>query len=126
MPLLLSRDDVASVLTMLDCLQAVETAFGELARGNAIMPQRSVIKVEDHKGLFLGIEIIDSQATKRPVVNRTFKMVTECEDRGLLIGGGIPTGGVGTNTVRLCPPLVIAEEQVNTALNILKDVLSKI
>ena len=72
------------------------------------------------------MEIIESSATRRPEVDRTFKMVTECEDRGLLIGGGIPTGGLGTNTVRLCPPLVIAEEQVNTAIDILEDVLSNI
>ncbi len=55
MTLLLSRKDVASVLTMKDCLAAVETAFGELARGKANMPQRAVIKIEDHKGLFLGM-----------------------------------------------------------------------
>ena len=55
MTLLLSRKDVASVLTMEDCLAAVETAFGELARGKANMPQRTVIKIEDHKGLFLGM-----------------------------------------------------------------------
>lgn len=55
MALLLSRKDVASVLTMPDCLAAVETAFAELARGNALMPQRAVIRIADHKGLFLGM-----------------------------------------------------------------------
>jgi ornithine cyclodeaminase/alanine dehydrogenase len=55
MPLLLSKKDVASILTMEDCLSAVENAFGELARGNADMPQRAVIRVADHKGLFLGM-----------------------------------------------------------------------
>jgi ornithine cyclodeaminase/alanine dehydrogenase len=55
MTILLSRDDVASVLTMEDCLAAVENAFGELARGKAVMPQRAVIKVEEHGGLFLGM-----------------------------------------------------------------------
>jgi ornithine cyclodeaminase/alanine dehydrogenase len=55
MTLLLSKDDVASVLTMEDCLAAVENAFGELARGAAVMPQRSVIKVEGQGGLFLGM-----------------------------------------------------------------------
>jgi alanine dehydrogenase len=55
MPLLLSKDDVASVLTMKDCIDTVESAFAELARGNAIMPQRAVIRVADHKGLFLGM-----------------------------------------------------------------------
>ena len=55
MPLLLSRNDVISLLTMEDCLAAVENAFGELARGAAAMPQRAVIKVAEHKGLFLGM-----------------------------------------------------------------------
>jgi 4-aminobutyrate aminotransferase-like enzyme len=78
------------------------------------------------KGLFLGMEIIESRASKRPDPARTLKLVTECEDRGLLLGGGIPTGGLGTNTIRLCPPLVITEKQVATAIDILEDVLSKI
>ena len=55
MALLLSRKDVESVLTMDDCLAAVETAFGELARGAADMPQRAVIRVASHKGLFLSM-----------------------------------------------------------------------
>ncbi len=55
MPLLLSRKDVESVLTMKDCLAAVEKAFAELARGNAVMPQRSVIRVAEHKGVFLAM-----------------------------------------------------------------------
>ena len=78
------------------------------------------------KGLFLGIEIIESKASKRPDPDRALKLVTECEDRGLLLGGGIPTGGLGTNTIRLCPPLVITEEQVTIALDILAGVLSQI
>ena len=78
------------------------------------------------KGLFLGLEIIESRASQKPDADRALKMVTECEDQGLLLGGGIPTGGLGTNTIRLCPPLVITKEQVGAALNILEDSLSKI
>lgn len=55
MTLLLSQKDVQSVLTMEDCLSAVETAFAELARGKAIMPQRSVIRIAEQKGIFLGM-----------------------------------------------------------------------
>jgi len=40
MTLLLSRDDVAQVLTMTDCIDAVEQAFGELAAGTAELPLR--------------------------------------------------------------------------------------
>lgn len=78
------------------------------------------------KGLFLGVEIIESRSSRLPDPDRTLKLVTECEDQGLLLGGGIPTGGLGTNTIRLCPPLVITEEQVGSAIDILEDVLSKI
>jgi len=77
-------------------------------------------------GLFLGLEIIESTVSRRPDPERALKLVTECEDRGLLLGGGIPTGGLGTNTVRLCPPLVITEEQVITAIDIIEDVFTKI
>lgn len=55
MALLLSKKDVESVLTMEDCLSAVERAFAELARGKTIMPQRAVIPVSEHKGIFLGM-----------------------------------------------------------------------
>ncbi len=55
MPLMLSRNDVDSVLSMDACIAAVETAFGELTRGNADMPQRAVIRLPEHKGLFLGM-----------------------------------------------------------------------
>jgi 4-aminobutyrate aminotransferase-like enzyme len=78
------------------------------------------------EGLFLGIEIIESKAGKQPAPDRALKLVTECENHGLLLGGGIPTGGLGTNTIRLCPPLVITEKQVATALDIIEDALSRI
>ena len=78
------------------------------------------------KGLFLGMEIVESRVNKRPDPESTLKLVTECENQGLLLGGGIPTGGLGTNTVRLCPPLVILEDQVGIAIDIIEDVLSKI
>lgn len=55
MTLLLSRKDVMSVLTMTDCLEAVEGAFAALARGQAVMPQRAVIRVADPGGVFLAM-----------------------------------------------------------------------
>lgn len=55
MALLLSRKDVEAVLTMEECLKAVEGAFGELARGKAIMPQRALIGIAEHQGVFLGM-----------------------------------------------------------------------
>ena len=77
-------------------------------------------------GLFLGIEVVESKESKRPDIDRAAKLVARCEDKGLLLGGGISIGGLGINTIRLCPPLVITEEQIATALNIMEDVLPEI
>lgn len=51
--ILLSRKDIEKLLTMADCMDAVEKAFVDLAAGGAIMPQRTPIVVEEHAGLAL-------------------------------------------------------------------------
>ncbi len=48
--LFLSDDDVASVLSMAEAIDAVEKAFGEYAQGSAKMPQRSTIMLDRHGG----------------------------------------------------------------------------
>ena len=55
MTLLLSRQDVQSLLTMQDAIPIVEEAFRQLALGNVIMPQRTVIRVAQHGGMVLGM-----------------------------------------------------------------------
>ncbi len=55
MSLLLSRKDVESVLTMKDAIAAVEEGFRQLALGNVVMPQRTVIRITEHHGLHLGM-----------------------------------------------------------------------
>ena len=55
MTLLLSRNDVARLLTMKDAIAAVEEAFCQLARGNVTMPQRTAIRVAAHGGTHLGM-----------------------------------------------------------------------
>ena len=55
MPLLLTRKDVETVLTMKDAIAAVEEGFRQLALGNVIMPQRTVIRIPDYHGLHLAM-----------------------------------------------------------------------
>ena len=47
MPLLLTRRDVESVLTMKEAIAAVEEGLTRLALGRAIMPQRTAIRMVD-------------------------------------------------------------------------------
>jgi alanine dehydrogenase len=44
MPLLLDRNTVASLLSMPECIEAVEKAFAELAAGTAVLPLRNAIR----------------------------------------------------------------------------------
>jgi len=53
MPLLLSKDDVAKVLQMPDCMDVVEKAFAELAMGTAVLPLRTPITPPDGLSLYM-------------------------------------------------------------------------
>lgn len=53
MTLILNRKDVIAVLDMKDCMQAVEKAFVELARGTAVLPLRTAISPPDGLSLYM-------------------------------------------------------------------------
>jgi ornithine cyclodeaminase/alanine dehydrogenase-like protein (mu-crystallin family) len=55
--LLLSRDEVASLLTMSDALQAVEQGFALLSRGDVVMPQRVLTRIPSHGGTHLSMPV---------------------------------------------------------------------
>jgi ornithine cyclodeaminase/alanine dehydrogenase len=55
MPLLLTRKDVETVLTMKDAIAAVEEGLRQLALGKVMMPQRTAIRIPDFHGLHLGM-----------------------------------------------------------------------
>jgi len=53
MTLILNRNEVASVLTMKDCMTAVENAFRELSEGTAVLPLRTAITPPDGLSLYM-------------------------------------------------------------------------
>lgn len=53
MPLLLTKDDVAQVLQMADCMDVVEKAFAEMANGTAVLPLRTPITPPDGLSLYM-------------------------------------------------------------------------
>ena len=55
MPLLLTRRDVETVLTMKDAIAAVEEGFRQLAQDKVVMPQRAVIRIAPSNGLYLAM-----------------------------------------------------------------------
>jgi len=53
MTLILNRNEVASVLTMKDCISAVEQAFRELSEGTAVLPLRTAISPGEGLSLYM-------------------------------------------------------------------------
>ena len=56
-------------------------------------------------GLMIGIELVHDQKTRERAPKLRDDLIQLCFERGLLVLGA------GPNTVRLCPPLIITEEQ---------------
>jgi alanine dehydrogenase len=68
MTLILNKTDVASVLSMKDCMGAMETAFSELAGGTAVLPLRTAITPCDGLSLYMPAYLKNMQALACKVV----------------------------------------------------------
>jgi 4-aminobutyrate aminotransferase len=71
-------------------------------------------------GLMIGIEFVRDRATREPGAELVHDLVQRAFRRGLLILGA------GRSTLRLAPPLVIDEYDVDTALAMLDECLVEI
>jgi alanine dehydrogenase len=68
MTLILNKTDVASVLSMKDCMNAMETAFRELSDGTAVLPLRTAITPADGLSLYMPAYLKNMQALACKVV----------------------------------------------------------
>ena len=66
----------------------------------------------------IGVELVKSDGTPAPTAPS--QLVQGCFQKGLLLLR------CGESAIRLCPPLVITQEQAETALCIIEDALSEI
>ena len=71
-------------------------------------------------GLMIGIEIVRDQGTKERAPDLRDRLEKLAFERGLLILG------CGPNSIRLCPPLVISQNQADWALDTLEECLGVI
>lgn len=58
----------------------------------------------------IGIELVKDQVSKQRHPELRDKLIQMCFERGLLVLGA------GNNSIRLCPPLIITEDQANFAV----------
>jgi 4-aminobutyrate aminotransferase-like enzyme len=66
------------------------------------------------KGLMIGLELVKNK-DKTPAFEEASQISEICRENGLLIG----VGGVYGNVIRIQPPLVIDENQLEKALGVL-------
>lgn len=77
------------------------------------------------KGLLAGLELVKDRATKEPADEATaIKVVTACQERGLLIGRTNRSIDGFNNTLTLCPALVATRGVIDEIINTLDEALT--
>ena len=71
------------------------------------------------RGLFLGFELVNNRDTKEPATEEASRIVDMMRDRGILLS----TDGPHHNVIKIKPPLVLSEGDINTTLDSLHECL---
>ena len=72
------------------------------------------------RGLMIGIELVKDKTTREPAAALRNRVETLCFEKGLMILG------CGETSIRLCPPLIVTEDEAAVALDILEECLSQV
>jgi 4-aminobutyrate aminotransferase len=86
----------------------------------ALMDKHPLIGDVRGRGLMVGVELVRDRATKERADRERNAVVTAAFRRGLLVLGA------GKNSIRFSPPLVLTEEQADTAVRIFDEALSDV
>ncbi len=117
---------IASALATIDVLEreaianAAKVGAQILARLEGWRKTHPLVGDVRGRGLMIGLELVKDKATREPVTALRNKVEELAFEHGLMILG------CGETTIRLCPPLVVKEEEATVALDILEDVLSEV
>jgi 4-aminobutyrate aminotransferase len=68
-------------------------------------------------GLMVGLELVVERERKEKAPQWRDDVIQACFEKGLLLLG------CGENTLRFCPPLIVGEQEVDTCVSILDEVL---
>ena len=74
------------------------------------------------RGVLLGIELVEDRATREPANEMCREAVRQCESRGLLVQAR--GSHARTNVIRLVPPMVCTDAEIDEGLAILDDVFA--
>lgn len=88
---------------------------------NEMMGEFDAIGEIRGRGVLYGVELVNDRKTRAPANELAKEVVRICEDRGLLVQGRGSHGRL--NVIRLVPPMVSTDREVNEGLGILRDAL---
>jgi 4-aminobutyrate aminotransferase-like enzyme/Ser/Thr protein kinase RdoA (MazF antagonist) len=103
-------------------LQAHALTVGEyFMRGlRGLAEQHPIIGDVRGAGLFIGVELVRDRQTLEPATEAAGRIVNAMRDRGVLLS----TDGPFENVLKIKPPMVLTEDDVDMALRCLDDVLA--
>ena len=117
---------LAAALATMDVLE--REGIANAARVGGLMLERLKGWKEKHpmvgdvrgRGLMIGIELVKDKQTREPATALRNRVETLAFERGLMILG------CGETSIRLCPPLIVREEEAMVALDILEEALTEV
>jgi len=115
---------IAAALATLDIIE--REAMGNAARVGDLMLERLRGWKQTHplvgdvrgRGLMIGIELVEDKTTRKPANAVRNRVETLAFERGLMVLG------CGETSIRLCPPLIVSEQEATVALDILEEALT--
>ena len=114
----------AAALAVLEVIEEeglIERAehIGALLKEGFLKLQEKYEFIGDVRGLgaMVGMELVKDRETKEPATEETKEVAREAIKRGLIF----PTAGVYGNVIRMLVPLVVKEEEIQEALEILDE-----
>jgi 4-aminobutyrate aminotransferase len=117
---------LAAALATMDILE--REGIPNAARVGGLMLQRLETWKHSHplvgdvrgRGLMIGIELVKDKATREPAAALRNRVETLAFEKGLMILG------CGETSLRLCPPLIVSEQEAMVALDILEEALTEV
>ena len=113
---------LANIEFMIEMNLAEETARkGEMLKRSlkSLEPKNVTIGDIRGKGLMVGVEIVKDAKSKEPAPEEAGRIRSALREKGVLIG----VGGAFANVIRIQPPLIISEDELERVTSLLKEVM---
>jgi 4-aminobutyrate aminotransferase len=117
---------LAAALATIDILQregignAAKIGAKMLERLNGWKKMHPLVGDVRGRGLMIGVELVKDKETREPVTELRNRVEAVAFEKGLIILG------CGETSIRLCPPLIVSEEEATVGLDILEDALTQV